>query len=123
MAQGKREVSPALLKTSKTMRYKTQQHRERIQVGMIMGRLHKHVKGEIEMRSTQIRAAEILLRKAIPDLAMVDITSKGESITFNFSIGQQDGAQPGALEHKVAEASIIEVAPDGGKVPVNRDNE
>ena len=40
---------------------------ERIQTGMIVDRLHKHVAGEIEMSATQINAARILLAKVVPD--------------------------------------------------------
>ena len=42
--------------------------RERIQTGMILERLDKHVLGELEMTSTQIQAARILLSKTLPDL-------------------------------------------------------
>ena len=40
---------------------------ERIQTGMIIDRLHKHVDGEVEMSATQINAARILLAKVVPD--------------------------------------------------------
>ena len=40
---------------------------ERIQTGMIVDRLHKHVAGEIELSATQINAARILLAKVVPD--------------------------------------------------------
>lgn len=43
--------------------------KEKIQVGVIMDQLIKHVMGEIEMSSTQIAAAKILLSKVIPDMA------------------------------------------------------
>jgi hypothetical protein len=43
--------------------------RERIQASMLVKRLSDHVSGKIEMSATQVRAAEILLRKAVPDLA------------------------------------------------------
>lgn len=40
--------------------------------GAIMARLAKHVLGEDEMTSTQVRAAEILLRKTVPDLSAIE---------------------------------------------------
>ena len=40
---------------------------DRINTGMIVERLHKHVQGEIEMSATQINAARILLAKVVPD--------------------------------------------------------
>lgn len=46
--------------------------RQRISTGMILSRLTKHVRGEIELTATQVRAAEILLKKALPDLASVE---------------------------------------------------
>lgn len=45
--------------------------RERIKSGVILDRLQRHCIGELEMTPTQIRAAEILLRKVIPDLQAV----------------------------------------------------
>lgn len=45
--------------------------RERISSGALVDRLQKHAQGQIEMTSTQIKAAEILLRKCIPDLAAI----------------------------------------------------
>lgn len=48
--------------------------RKRIQTGQILGRLQRHVNGELELSATQIRAAEILLRKTLPDLANVQVS-------------------------------------------------
>ena len=52
------------------------QVRDRIRVSMIVNRLHKHVAGELKMSSTQIKAAEILLRKAVPDLKQIEHTGE-----------------------------------------------
>lgn len=46
--------------------------RDRIRVGGIVRRLYQHVAGEIEMSPTQVRAAEILLKKTLPDLTSVE---------------------------------------------------
>ena len=46
--------------------------RLRIKVGNIITRLQKHVDGEVDMSSTQLKAAEILLRKTLPDLTSVE---------------------------------------------------
>lgn len=48
--------------------------RERIQTGVLLDRLSKHGVGEIEMTATQIKAADILLRKVIPDLKAVELS-------------------------------------------------
>jgi hypothetical protein len=46
--------------------------RAKIKAGMILDRLKKHVLGEDEMSATQIRAAEILLNKTLPNLQQTD---------------------------------------------------
>lgn len=48
-----------------------QSWREKIQISMLINRLMDHANGAVEMSSTQIKAAEILLRKSLPDLAAV----------------------------------------------------
>lgn len=40
---------------------------------MLADRLEKHAAGEIEMTNSQVRAAEILLRKCVPDLSAVTL--------------------------------------------------
>lgn len=47
--------------------------RDRIQAGVILDRLMKHLNNEIEMSPTQIKAAQIILGKIIPDLKSTDI--------------------------------------------------
>lgn len=46
--------------------------REKIRVGMLLNHLRNHVLGRHEMTPTQVRAAEILLRKVLPDQATVE---------------------------------------------------
>lgn len=46
--------------------------RQRIQVTQLINRLQKCANGEVEMTPTQIRAAEIVLKKALPDLSAVE---------------------------------------------------
>jgi hypothetical protein len=45
--------------------------RERIDCNSLIKRLQKHASGEIEMSATQLRAAEILIKKVLPDLSSV----------------------------------------------------
>lgn len=52
----------------------TPRWRDKIKVGAIMSRVQKHAAGEIEMSATQIRAAEIYLRKTVPDLSSMQHT-------------------------------------------------
>ena len=42
--------------------------RQRIKTGVLTKRLEDHALGVLELSQTQIRAAEILLRKTVPDL-------------------------------------------------------
>jgi hypothetical protein len=37
-----------------------------------MNRLLKHVEGEIELSNSQVKAADILLKKVVPDLARTE---------------------------------------------------
>jgi hypothetical protein len=43
--------------------------RAKIQTSQIANRLSDHVFGKVEMSPTQVKAAEILLRKTLPDLS------------------------------------------------------
>ena len=43
-----------------------------IKIGMIRSRLERHIMGELELSATQVRAAEILLRKVVPDLSSME---------------------------------------------------
>ena len=49
------------------------EYRAKIDTNLICKKLIGHVKGEVKMEATQIRAAEILLRKCLPDLASISI--------------------------------------------------
>ena len=40
--------------------------RERIRTGVIIDRLQKHALGEVEMTASQVRAAELLLKRTWP---------------------------------------------------------
>ncbi len=46
--------------------------RKRIQTTMLVKRLEGHVKGEHDLTATQVSAALGLLRKTLPDLAVVE---------------------------------------------------
>lgn len=49
-----------------------EQTRSRIQTSMLLNRLADHVVGKVELQPTQVKAAEILLRKVLPDLSAVE---------------------------------------------------
>jgi len=46
---------------------------------MIADRLDKHILGEVEMTATQIRAAEILLNKTLPNLSATELKATVET--------------------------------------------
>lgn len=45
--------------------------RRKIQASQLINRLQDHVDGKVDLESTQVKAAEILLRKSIPDLSTI----------------------------------------------------
>lgn len=49
--------------------------RRKIQASQLINRLTAHAHGKVEMSPTQVRAAEILLKKSMPDLASVEHSS------------------------------------------------
>lgn len=50
--------------------------RAKIQTSQILNRLNKLAVGEIDATPAQMKAAEILLRKTLPDLSSVELTGK-----------------------------------------------
>ena len=46
--------------------------RKKVQTSQLINRLQDHVVGKVDMSPTQVRAAEILLRKSLPDLSSVE---------------------------------------------------
>ena len=52
--------------------------REKIRVSQIINRLQNHIDGKVELTTSQVSAANTLLRKVLPDLASTDLTVKGQ---------------------------------------------
>lgn len=50
--------------------------RQKIQTSQLINRLANHAFGKNKMTSSQIKAAEILLRKSLPDLSAVSLTGE-----------------------------------------------
>ena len=60
--------------------------RERIQSSMLINALSDHALGKNDMSATQVRAAEILLRKSVPDLQSVELSSgDGEAFKLEWN--------------------------------------
>lgn len=51
--------------------------REKIQASQIINRLQACLDGNVELSSVQMKAAEILLRKTLPDLSSVELGGEG----------------------------------------------
>lgn len=51
--------------------------RAKIQASQLVNRLTNHVLGKAEMSATQVRAAEVLLKKSLPDLSTVEHSGPG----------------------------------------------
>lgn len=62
--------------------------RAKIQASQLVNALQKHVDGNNNMSPTQVRAAEILLRKAMPDLTAIsgDLDVVGD-MTITHKVG------------------------------------
>lgn len=60
--------------------------RQRIRVGVIMRRLQKHALGKIQMSATEIKAAEIVLRKAVPDMKAVEHSGTVNHVTYDAAV-------------------------------------
>jgi hypothetical protein len=54
----------------------SEEWRERIRTAGILERLEKAAMGEVDVTQTQLKAAEIVLRKTLPDLARTEVTGK-----------------------------------------------
>lgn len=52
----------------------TEAWKQKIKVSMLGLRLYDHALGNVEMTATQVKAADILLRKLVPDLARTELT-------------------------------------------------
>jgi hypothetical protein len=66
----------------------TDDWKAKIQASQIVNRLAKLVDGEIDMTATQVRAAEILLKKTIPDLSRTTVGGDPEApIGISVNVG------------------------------------
>jgi uncharacterized protein involved in outer membrane biogenesis len=53
--------------------------RQKIQASVLIDRLTKHANGELEMSSSQIRAAEVLLDRSVPKLSQIQHTGDADN--------------------------------------------
>jgi hypothetical protein len=64
-----------------------QRTRDKIKTSQLINRLMTHVNGDCDLSATQVRAAEILLKKTLPDLGSVELTGKdGQPIPVSLEV-------------------------------------
>jgi len=63
--------------------------RAKIKASMLLNRLRDHALGKVEMTPTQVRAAEILLKKSLPDLQSIE-HSGGITMMHEQALGELD---------------------------------
>lgn len=82
-----------------------EQTRHKIQASQLINRLTNHALGEVEMSSTQVKAADILLKKRLPDLSAVEMVAE---VDFTVASAepmspeewQQESVGPHSPDHK-----------------------
>jgi hypothetical protein len=89
--------------------------RTKIQASQIINRLKKHVDGEVELTSTQVRAAEILLNKSLPNLQSTEVQATVENVTNPAELSDAElaniaaGSGSGATEQAYSEEQSTSV--------------
>lgn len=80
--------------------------RERIRITMIIKRLQDHVAGKRKMTVTQVRAAEVLLRKVAPDLSDSRITGEVKHTLEELVLGSMRQPVAAVAVEKVADGKV-----------------
>lgn len=64
---------------------------DKVKTGNLMARVLKHANGEIEMTATQLKAADLFLRKTVPDLSRSELTGRdGGAIVTESNLTEVD---------------------------------
>ncbi len=92
--------------------------RAKIQTSQIINRLEQHVKGDVQMTGTQVRAAEILLKKTLPDLTSVELFGKVtheckdvalDEVARMLIFAMRDSRERGVTFDGIIEGKVVEV--------------
>lgn len=83
---------------ARTLRIKhSDEVRAKIQASQLVNRLQGHAMGTVKMTETQIKAAKILLDKALPGLSRVEMSGiNGEAIPTSVTITHVKPEHPGS---------------------------
>lgn len=60
-------------------RMHSEQVRQKIQAAVLIQRLHDHVMGSLELSSSQITAAQVLLDRSVPKLSQIQHTGDADN--------------------------------------------
>jgi hypothetical protein len=94
MTRRRAEAARADAKTDARADAKTDGNpREAIRTTELLQRLEDHALGRAEMSSTEVRAAEILLKKRLPDLSTVAMTARAGTLEEMLETLERGGAQ------------------------------
>lgn len=76
--------------------------KQKIQASQIINRLQDHVLGKVELTSAQVRSAEILLKKSIPDLSAVTLGGDADNPVMTETTLNVEGLSTEALAEIMA---------------------
>lgn len=85
---------------------KVDRARDRIRATHLIDRLQAHVMGLVALESSQIRAAEILLKKVMPDLQATELSTADGNPVITFQWATHD-APPAPPMLEATEAKVI----------------
>lgn len=73
----------------------------------------KHILGEIDLSSTQLRSIEILLKKALPDLQAITMSGELKHNHETVDLAALDTTELENLERTLAKATVINGSESG----------
>lgn len=76
-----RMTAKKALAARKSWQERAETWRDKIGVSNLITALEKHARGEIEMKPTQVKAAQVLLDRVMPTLSASEITKRNETVT------------------------------------------
>lgn len=74
--------------------------RMKIQASQLINRLESHALGDVELKMSQIKAIEILLKKTIPDLQSIELSGGESPVQFVVSAQPMMSAQEWLEKYK-----------------------
>lgn len=90
--------------------------RQKIQTTQLINRLQNHGLGKLEMSSTQVRAVEILLKKAVPDLATMVLQGDDDGGAVRMTFEEEREAARQEIAEAFTERPLSERGEADGEV-------